>query len=233
MYFFVIPQLKKVAAMSPKCGCTSASAQILKDLDLHYTSEVHIQMKSVFPINNGGKPLTPEELNYEFEFYVRDPFMRLVSCFIHIFAGNKNFTKANFEKNSEKTFRDFIIKLFQHDDEYLKGHIIPQSKGFFEAPWKIFDISKDLNLKFNTSKYTRGHKKKAWNIPIKDLFENNPELPSDPLSKTNYQPDRPTYSPNSFYSKELDEVIRTYYKEDYDLLNRFNVKLFKPKIIFS
>lgn len=204
MFYIVVPELKKVLAWSNKCGGSSMRRQLIYDLkeqdlidQMHGGANVHNIVAQRFTINPGTNNIPAE---YEFMWYVRDPFYRTLSCFIN----RKIIVEGG---DPDVTFRDFVFNLehFRANSSNIKSHTEPQIRNYFEAPWNIIDIKNakfpDVNHKANSTKYTLGDKLNAWNIPAKDLVVNNQ-----------------TYSSTSFYSPEVADAIKSFYKDDYEFL---------------
>ena len=219
MHYVRIDKLKKVVAWTNKCGGSSARMQIILDLN---DPEICTMVKPIgsltaydaivkcFEID--PKPITIPE-DYEFIWYVRDPFYRLVSCFLN--------RKVKMESSHQQlTFKGFISNLnyYRQISSNVKNHTECQTENYFQAPWQIIDIAKakfDFNPdcspdqdgpsrrdhKYNATNYGLGYKQDAWNLPSKQLFQNDQ-----------------TYEPLSFYSKEILSKIRNFYSRDYEFL---------------
>jgi hypothetical protein len=202
MDYIVVPQLKKVIAWTHKCGGSSIRRQLILDLKDPILIE---RMKKNNPwtivqelfVFNPKQDTIPKD--YRFEWYVRDPFFRILSCFI-----NRKILIDN--DDPDVTFKDFVFNLdyFRKKSPNIMGHTSPQTAGYFEAPWEIIDITKfkfDFIEKMNSTEYSRGYIQNAWNIPSKDLVLNGK-----------------TYEQKSFYSKEITDKLRTIYAKDYSVL---------------
>jgi hypothetical protein len=202
MDYIVVHQLRKVIAWSNKCGGSSVRRQIILDLNDPILLErlpkegSWILINELFP-RNPRRPTVP--MDYSFEWYVRDPFFRVLSCFIN----RKILIDAD---DPNITFRDFVFNLpyFRHKSINIRGHTTPQMTNYFVAPWNIIDIKNakfSFHQKMNHTNYGLGYKENAWNIPSKDLVDN-----------------KTTYSPESFYSKEIVDALRILYADDYNFL---------------
>lgn len=205
MFYIVVHELNKVIAWSNKCGGSSMRRQVVHDLN---RPEIFEEIKSsgitTYQIISQRYPTNPKistvPMDYKFEWYVRDPFYRTLSCYINrkiIIEGG----------DLDITFKDFAFNLdhFRSISSNIKSHTQPQTDNFFDAPWKIIDINTakfSLNQKLNSTKYTLGDKTKAWDIPAKDVVI-----------------DRCTYSAVSFYSKVIADEIRNFYRDDYAFLS--------------
>lgn len=204
MFYIIVDKLQKVVAWSNKCGGSSVRRQVLEDLNDDSLME-QMRLRGVtsyeiitehFVINPPPKNIP---LDYTFEWYVRDPFYRLLSCFI-----NRKILIDN--DDPEITFKNFVMHLdfFRNKSSNIKSHTELQIKNYFNAPWNIIDINEakfNFKQKMNHTKYTLGDIHQAWNIPSKDLVHN-----------------RQTYSPISFYSDEILSMIKTFYAADYEFL---------------
>jgi hypothetical protein len=204
MFYIVVHELNKVIAWSNKCGGSSMRRQVVHDLN---RPEIFEEMKSrgvtTYQIISQRYPTNPKintvPMHYKFEWYVRDPFYRTLSCYINrkiIIEGG----------DLDITFKDFVFNLghFRSISSNIKSHTEPQTKNFFNAPWTVIDINTakfSFNQKMNSTKYTLGDKTNAWNIPAKDVVIDNC-----------------TYSPVSFYSQEILDAIKTFYADDYVFL---------------
>lgn len=202
MDYIVVPQLRKVVAWSNKCGGSSIRRQIILDindpllLDQLPTKGSWDLIKELFSFN---PKVTTVPMDYDFEWYVRDPFFRVLSCFINrkiIIEGG----------DPDITFKDFIFNLdhFRSLSSNIKSHTEPQIKRYFEAPWKIIDINQaqfSFKQKMNSTRYTLGDKINAWSIPAKDVVVDNQ-----------------TYSAASFYSQDIVSEIKSFYIDDYAFL---------------
>jgi hypothetical protein len=204
MFYIAVNQLNKTIAWSNKCGGSSVRRQLLLDLNdpsvienMNKRGVTSYEIVSEMFVTNPPPNTIPK--NYIFEWYVRDPFYRTLSCFIN--------RKIIVEKSYDDiTFKDFIFNLehFRSLSKNIKSHTEPQTKNYFDAPWNIIDI-KDAKFNFkqkmNSTKYNLGDKPQAWAIPSKNLVINNE-----------------TYSPISFYSKEIVDKLKEFYSEDYKFL---------------
>jgi hypothetical protein len=205
MIFVVVDKLKKVIAWSNKCGGSSVRKQILIDLQDESIFETMNSrgvtawemVHEMFPVNQIPSHSIQD---YTFEWYVRDPYYRLLSCFIN--------RKILIEKDDrDLTFKDFVFDLdvYRQKSNNIRGHTSPQVKNYFDAPWNIIDINLakfSFQQKMNSTRYTLGDKDKAWMIPSKDLII-----------------DGCTYSETSFYSGEIIDKIREIYLDDYRILS--------------
>lgn len=214
MDYIVVDQLRKVVAWSNKCGGSSVRRQIILDLnDPVLTERLGKEgswplITELFVFNPNYRPnkKTLVPYDYHFEWYVRDPFFRLLSCYI-----NRKILIDN--DDLEINFRDFVFNLqyFRQKSPNINGHTIPQIAHYFKAPWNVIDITKakfSFHQKMNPTKYNLGYKENAWSIPSKDLMIN-----------------KETYSPESFYSKEIVGAIKILYRDDYSFLQSHNIDL--------
>jgi len=204
MYYIVVSQLNKVIAWSNKCGGSSMRRQLAYDLQdqewitaiQNGTGNGHEMLKQRFKIN---PLLSTVPMHYQFQWYVRDPFYRILSCFI-----NRKIIVEGCEP--DVTFKDFITNLehYRSISGNIRSHTEPQMDNYFDAPWDVIDINLakfSFSQKMNSTKYTLGDKLHAWNMPSKDLVV-----------------DKATYSPISFYSQEISSMIKNFYREDYEFL---------------
>jgi hypothetical protein len=205
MFYIVVHELNKVIAWSNKCGGSSMRRQVIHDLN---QPELFEEMKSrkvtAYEIVMERYPQNPKistiPMSYKFEWYVRDPFYRTLSCYINrkiIIEGG----------DPDLTFKDFVFNLdhFRSVSSNIKSHTEPQIKNYFDAPWEIIDINTakfSFNQKMNSTKYTLGDKANAWDIPAKEVVIDNK-----------------TYSAVSFYSQHIAQEIRNFHKEDYAFLS--------------
>lgn len=220
MHYVCIDKLKKVVAWTNKCGGSSARMQIILDLN---DPEICAMVKPIgsltaYEVIMKCFEIDPKPINipedYEFIWYVRDPFYRLVSCFLDRKVMMKSLS------DQQLTFKRFISNLNYYRQTFvsIKNHTECQTDNYFQAPWQIIDITKAqfdfnpdcnpyqdkpsrLDYKYNATNYGLGYKQDAWNLPSKQLFQNDQ-----------------TYEPLSFYSKEILSKIRNFYSRDYEFL---------------
>lgn len=214
MDYIVIDQLKKVIAWTNKCGGSSVRRQIMLDLDdpilkQRWVSEnPYTILADVFkfnPIHQGLIKRSQIPSDYIFEWYVRDPFFRLLSCYLN--------RLLLIEQNLDVNFRDFVFNLqyYRNKSDNITNHTNLQVAKYFEAPWNVIDIKKakfSFSKKMNSTKYNLGYKENAWNIIGKDIVVMNG-----------------AYSPESFYSKEIVDAIKILYRDDYAFLQSHNIEV--------
>lgn len=204
MFYIVVHELNKVIAWSNKCGGSSMRRQLLIDLnEPQLIEDMKSRKVTSYEIISERFPTNPKissvPMHYKFEWYVRDPFYRTLSCFIN----RKIIVEGG---DPDVTFKDFVFNLehFRSISSNIKSHTEHQTKNYFEAPWEIIDINRakfSFAQKMNSTKYTLGDKVNAWSIPAKDVVIDNQ-----------------TYSTTSFYSQEIANEIRKFYSVDYDFL---------------
>lgn len=204
MFYIVVPELSKVIAWSNKCGGSSMRRQLLHDLNneslMQEMKDRHVTPYEIVSERyQTNPPVNQVPMHYKFEWYVRDPFYRTLSCYIN----RKILIEGG---DPELTFRTFVLNLgyYRSISNNIYSHTEPQMKNFFEAPWNVIDINCahfSFKQKMNSTQYTLGDKKNAWDIPAKDVVLNSQ-----------------TYSAVSFYSQEIARAIKDFYRADYEYL---------------
>lgn len=223
--FLVAPELKLIIRWNPKCGCTTLKKLLLLKLGHKTDENVHLFIEKdgykngedhgIYTLANYCKKNDNNLDEYKRIIIVRDVYERLISGLIER-SQRDPFQKAGY---LDLTISEFIKKLNKCKDD----HFFPQS---YKLPngFKFDYIINLKNINFLKKLIHLETPVEKVGDHLSQYADNGEDYKFKPMHTFLNQPNY-VYNKNiySYFSEDDLEIIKKYYRRDFELLDSVNV----------
>lgn len=200
--YFVFDDRELIYIELPKVACTSIKATIGQDYGITMTEDKHLGDSPLWHKEIGK---LPPHLKGFFKFsFVRDPFSRLVSCYMEKVV-NKRQTGEAFRASAFQTlptsinFEEFVRRTTKIPDRWANHHFKSQYSILFQRGQPLLDwVGRFESLQDDWER-------------LASRFDLNRELESHLVTRGSLYEDH-----RSFYTKELAELVYKRYRRDFE-----------------
>lgn len=207
MFFSVNNKKKIVFGWSAKCGCTHVKRCFNYYTGIKTTGSIHI---------NSYNPLPNNHNEYTIILFIRNPYKRIVSGFLHKYLIGK------WRLTTPKTFENFVNELDKNGLLKIdKHHFTPQLSERYVDNMKLHKIYDIENIDYNyldilfdkklpkelysfkgyRNKYSQDNNRYVYNLEFREFSSNIP-----------------TYK--FFYNQDIKNKVYKFYKRDFEFLKK-------------
>ena len=243
MKFLINENKKIILGWSPKCGCTN-----LKLLHWYLNNEIEIidnklihdgNRKNGLSVHNDDhiSYIPQNKSDFHLVMVVRNPYKRIVSCFLDKFRNNDYFTKLFYMNcNKKLTFNNFTSELarLKYFNVYLvkEPHVSPQTSWHFSDFEKCFDNFKSVkmfDLENIDYQYIEDIIKTKIPQCIIDFRQPEHTIKKNNNTRTDKVFDliisdycEDNVSLEHFYNEDIKNKVEYFYNKDFEMLKKFN-----------